>query len=366
VDEAAEQPILAIDLGGTHIRAAYVSPDLDVACRRAVDTRDGDGVAAVVERICRLALDTRDEAERARLPAPIGIGISSPGPLDPWRGVVVAPPNLAGWHSVPLAEAVEDAAGLPTFLERDTNVAVMAEWRHGAARGARDVIYVTVSTGIGGGIVVDGRPLIGLDGTAGEIGHLTVELDGPLCGDGAPGHAEAIGSGTAIAREGRALLAAGTAPILARLAAEAAAEPAAAPGPTPRGSTPPHGDDPVDAELVARAADAGDAACKAVLARAWTAVGAMCAGLVNVFNPEVIVLGGAIALHRPELPGAVRDEIDRRAFATPARRVRVVLSEHRDDVSLIGSLPIVNERLHDPAYRQGRPSAQPSQLRSPA
>ncbi|HEY7332432.1 MAG TPA: ROK family protein [Candidatus Limnocylindria bacterium] len=356
MDEAAEQPILAIDLGGTRIRAAYVSPDLDVACRRAVDTRDGDGVEAVVDRICRLAVDTRDDAGRAGLPDAIGVGISSPGPLDPWRGVVVAPPNLAGWRDVPLAAAVAEATGLPTFLERDTNVAVMAEWRHGAGRGARHVIYVTVSTGIGGGIVIDGRPLIGLDGTAGEIGHITVELDGPLCGDGAPGHAEAIGSGTAIGREGRALLAAGTAPILARLAAEAAAAPGAPVDP----------EDLVDAALVARAADEGDAACQAILARAWTAVGAMCASLVNVFNPEVIVVGGAIAVHRPELLGVVRDEIDRRAFATPARRVRVVLSEHRDDVSLIGSLPIVNERLHDPAYGQGRSLPQQPQMRSPA
>ena len=95
----------------------------------------------------------------------------------------------------------------------------MSEWRYGAAKGADDVIYVTVSTGIGGGIVVDGRPLIGKDGTAGEIGHITVDIDGPICGDGQPGHAEAIGSGRAIAREGRALLARGEAPGLAALAA---------------------------------------------------------------------------------------------------------------------------------------------------
>jgi glucokinase len=355
VDEAAEQPILAIDLGGTRIRAAYVSPGLDVACRRAADTLDRDGVAAVVERICRMATETRDEARAAGLPAPVGVGISSPGPLDPWRGIVVAPPNLHGWRDVPLAGAVADATGLPAYLERDTNVAVMAEWRHGAGRGARSIIYVTVSTGIGGGIIVDGRPLIGLDGTAGEVGHMTVELDGPVCGDGAPGHAEAIGSGTAIGREGRTLLAAGTAPVLARLVAEASEAPDA----------PPHVEDLVDAELVARAADAGDAACQAVLARAWTAVGAMCAGLVNVLNPERIVLGGAIAMHRPELLGVVRDEIDRRAFAAPARRVRVLPAAHGDDVSLIGSLPIVNERIGDPAFGPGRQSMSQSELRSP-
>jgi glucokinase len=333
VDELAGRSILAIDLGGTQIRAAHVSPDLTVACRRAEETHDEEGVEAVIDRICSYARAVRADALRAGLDDPIGIGISSPGPLDPWHGVVIAPPNLAGWREVPLTTRVEAVLGLPTFLERDTNAAVIAEWRFGAARDTDDAVYVTVSTGIGGGLIVNGRPVIGKDGSAGEIGHITVEIDGPLCGDGMPGHAEAIGSGTAIAREGRALLDRGEAPILGALVAE---------GGMDAGS--------VDAELVARAADEGDAACQAVLDRAWTAIGAMCASLVNTLNPEVIVLGGSIARHRPELLGAVRDEIDKRAFPGPARRVRVETAEFGDDVSLIGLLPIVNERVHDPIY----------------
>jgi glucokinase len=106
----------------------------------------------------------------------------------------------------------------------------------------------------------------------------------------------------------------------------------------------------VDAELVARAADEGDAACAAVLDRAWQAIGALCAGLVITLNPEVIVLGGSIALHRPDLRSAVRKEVDRRAFAAPAGRVRIEMAQFADDVSLIGMLPIVNDRLKDPSY----------------
>ena len=329
MDASAARSILAIDLGGTQIRAAHVSPDLRVTCRRAVATNDEEGVESVIERVQTLARTVLQDAQRGGIEPPAGIGISSPGPLDPWRGVVLAPPNLTGWHDVPLAAEVGSVLELPAFLERDTNVAMMAEWRYGAARDARDAVYVTVSTGIGGGIIANGRPLIGLDGSAGEVGHLTVELDGPDCGDGSPGHVEAIGSGTAIAREGRALLAAGAAPQLTALTGDPAE---------------------VTAELVGRAADAGDAACQAILDRAWMALGAMCAGLVNVLNPEVIVLGGSIALHRPELKDAVRREIDRRAFPLPARRVRVELAQHGDDVSLIGLLPIVNDRLQDPAY----------------
>jgi predicted NBD/HSP70 family sugar kinase len=104
---------------------------------------------------------------------------------------------------------------------------------------------------------------------------------------------------------------------------------------------------------VAQAADEGDEACRAVLDRAWVAIGALAASLVNVLNPEAIVIGGSIAVHRPELFEVVRREVDRRAFPIPARRVRIAAAEHGDDVSLVGLLPIVNERLHDPAFRRG-------------
>ena len=137
-----------------------------------------------MSRVCELVAEVRAAARAQGDPEPIGIGISAPGPLDPWRGVVVAPPNLAAWRNVPLAELVEERIGLPTFVERDTNVAVQCEWRYGAARGTATAVYVTVSTGIGGGIILGGRPLLGPDDSAGEVGHVTIELDGPLCGDG--------------------------------------------------------------------------------------------------------------------------------------------------------------------------------------
>ncbi len=331
MDAAAAQPVLAIDLGGTQIRAAHVAPDLTVSARTAVPTNPDEGPDAVIDRICAVAGEVRSRIESLGLEPPCGIGISSPGPLDPWRGVVVAPPNLPGWVDIPLADRVEAALGMPTLLERDTNVAMMAEWRHGAARNADDAIYITVSTGIGGGIVARGEPLQGSDNTAGEIGHMTIDLDGPLCGDGMPGHAEAIGSGTAIARDGRLLLERGEAPILAKLAATT---------------------ETVDAALVAQAADAGDLACQAVYERAYVAVGALCASLVMAFNPQVIVIGGSIASHRPRMLEVARREIDRRAYPGPAHRARLTPARFGDDVSLIGSVPIVNERLDDPAYRR--------------
>jgi glucokinase len=316
-------PILAIDFGGTRIRAAHVSADLRVAHREVIPTMPALGVEAVLDRITTTA---RSVAAAAVDAPPVAIGISSPGPLDPRQGVIHHLPNLPGWDEVPIAERLSNALDLPATLERDTTVALLAEWRHGAAAGTSDAVYVTVSTGTGGGAVVGGRVLRGPDGTAGEVGHMTIHLDGPEDGEGAPGHVEGMGSGAALARLGRLLLDANQSPGLAALVADGAE---------------------LDAKLVCEAADAGDPACRSLVDRAWEAVGAMCASLVNLLNPEVIVLGGAIAENRADLHAAVRAQIDRRAFAVPAARVRVVRPTFGDDVSLIGCWPLI----HDPEVR---------------
>jgi len=331
VQHPAERPVLAVDLGGTQIRAALVTPDLVVHCRRATESRDEAGVDVVIGRIVDITAAVRDDAVRLGLPAPIAIGIAAPGPLDPWRGIVLDPPNLLDWRNVPLADEVAAALEMPTILERDANVAVTAEWRYGAARGTRNAVYITVSTGIGGGVINDGRLLVGDHGGAGEVGHIGVAIDGPICGCGGIGHVEAIASGTALARDGRALLKSKGSEGLARLATTGIE---------------------VDAELVARAASLGDNACAALLERAWVAIGAMCASLVNLLDPEVIVIGGGIAEHSPRLFEVVRDELRRRALPTLRDRVRIEPASLGGDVSLIGSLPIVNERIGDPAYRR--------------
>jgi glucokinase len=332
VEHEADRPVLAVDLGGTQIRAALITPDLEVHCRRAVATDDDEGVDAVLSRIARLAEAVREDALASGLPAAGGLGISSPGPLDPWQGIVLMAPNLSGWTNVPLATRVSEALAMPTFLERDTNVALMAEWRYGAARGTRNAIYITVSTGIGGAAIIDGRPLVGPDGTAGEVGHMTLALDGPVCGCGGIGHVEAIGSGTALARDAVALLADAPDSPLARLAAAG---------------------EEVDAELVARAAGMGDTGCAALLEHAFTAVGALCASLVNLLDPEVIVIGGSIAEHHPRLFEVARRELGVRAFPILLDRVRIEPAAFGGDVSLIGALPIVNDRIGDPAYVTG-------------
>jgi glucokinase len=258
-----------------------------------------------------------------------GIGISSPGPIDPFNGVVVEPPNLGpDFRDMPLAAAMGDALGLPAFLDRDTNIAALGERAFGAAEGCDDFIYLTVSTGVGGAIVTGGKLLRGPDGLAGELGHVPVSLDGPRCGCGGIGHVESYASGAALAREARSVLLAERSPFLADR--------------SHRYATP----DELSALDVAEGAQAGDPACIELMGRARRAVATACVGYVNAFNPHRIVIGGSIAEGEGErLLEPVRVAIAGEAFAVIARHVRVVAAGLKGDVSLAGAHPLVMSRL---------------------
>jgi len=185
--------------------------------------------------------------------------------------------------------------------------------------------------------VSDRRLFHGPDGMAGELGHLPLELDGPRCGCGGSGHLEAIASGRALARDARAAVEAGLSPFLADRAAS-------------------RGADDLEARDVAEGDEAGDPFCRTLMGRLRRAFAVACAGLVNVFNPSRIVVGGSIAEGQGErLLGPAREEIARSAFPTPARRVRLLAAALGPDVSLVGAQPLVTARLGDPAWRGGRP-----------
>jgi glucokinase len=252
------------------------------------------------------------------------VGISCVGPVDPWRGLVLDPPNVPALHGSPLADELEARLGLPAYLERDTNVAALAEHWMGAARGCGDFLYVTVSTGLGGAIFRDGGLLLGPDGTAGELGHGTLVLeDGPLCGCGGLGHLEGISSGSGLARQAEDLVAAGASGFLAERAARA----------------------PLTGRDVAEGEQAGDAACSGLMERARRAFAIACVGWVNSFNPDRIVVGGTLAERQGERwLGPARGAVESSAFAVPARRVRIVPAELGEDVGLVGARPLVFAR----------------------
>jgi glucokinase len=327
---ADSDAVLALDLGATQIRAAVVTADGAVHERRRASTPSREGPDAVVEacigtlRSVRAAYRVTEPDLAGRL---VGIGIAAPGPVDPFRGVIVDPPNMGpSFRDIPLAERVGAALGLPTVLDRDTQVAAMAEAAHGAARGCSDFLYITVSTGIGGAIVSDGHLLRGPDGAAGELGHLLIDRQGPRCGCGARGHLEAIASGVAIAAAGRAAAERGESLVLADLLSE-------------------HGPS-FGAQDVAGAEETGDSAAAAIMADARDAFAQGCVSLVDVFNPERIVVGGSLARGQGDRwLDPAREVVRRDAFRLAGQRVSIVPAELGDDVGLVGGYELVRSRL---------------------
>jgi glucokinase len=321
-------PVLALDLGASRIRAAVVLPDGTIVSRADATTRVAAGPEAVLADSVALLRQVRDAAPAPVADGLVAVGLCAPGPVDPSTGTLVEPPNLGpAFRDAPFARPIGRALGLPAFLDRDTHVAILGELHFGAARGARDVIYLTVSTGIGGAILTHGELLTGPDGVAGELGHMVVDFDGPPCGCGGRGHLETYSSGVGIVRAAREAIEAGTAPGLAAL--ERRLLPAS-----------------LSARDVAQAEDAGDVAAAAVMVTARTAFAAAIVGLVDVFTPELIVVGGSVARGQGErwLQPA-RDEVRRVAFRIPAARVRIVPAALGDDVGLVGAVGLVTARL---------------------
>ncbi len=314
-----------------------VLPDGGRVARVATETPTDRGPDAVTAACADTLRRSREAAPPDVAGHLLGIGISSPGPVDPWSGVVHDPPNLGpDFHEIPLAESMEKALGLPAYLDRDTNVAALGENAFGAAKGHDDFLYITVSTGIGGAVVTGGKLLHGPDGTAGELGHVPVDFDGPRCGCGGIGHLEAIAAGVALARDARTIARAGGSPFL-----EARARVA--------------GPDELTAKDVAEGDAAGDAACRDLMDRARRAFAIACVGFVDIFNPGLIVVGGSIAEHQGDLLlGPARDAVASQAFETPRRRVSIVPPVLGPDVSLAGAHPLVTARIADPGWRRGR------------
>lgn len=298
--------VLALDLGGTQLRTAVTLADGRVVARRASSTpRAADDIAAAC--ISQL-LASRHEGHDHGVPEPVAIGVSAPGPLDAAHGVILDPPNMdrSLWN-FPLAEMIGDAIGLPVALALDVHVAALAEGAFGAAKGLTDFVYLTVSTGVGGSVVTGGRLMRGPDGLAGELGHLLVDINGPLCGCGARGHLEAIVSGTGIARAARE-----------------------------------SGLGDIPASRVAALEEAGDKLATDIMQTARQAFAEAVVSMVDVFNPQRIVVGGGIAIGQGDrLLEPARQAVRDHAYRRQAERVEIVPARLGDDVGLVGAVALV-------------------------
>jgi glucokinase len=297
---AASSPVVGIDLGGTKIRGVVTFADGSMVGEDVRPT-DADGGPDVI--VDRLVASARAAIAASGVPhgSILAVGVTAPGTVDFDAGVLHQPPNLPGIDSIPLARLMRERLEVPAFLENDANAAAYGEWRHGAGVGLRHMIYLTVSTGIGAGLILNGQMYRGADGAAGELGHTTVDDDGPPHNCGMIGCVEVLASGTAIARMAQEAVAAGRSEALARLAAQAGELTAAE----------------VDA-----AADAGDPAAQEILARASHYLGVGLANYVNIFNPEAIVIGGGVTRIGGQLLEPAFALARSRAFRLPAQRVQ--------------------------------------------
>jgi glucokinase len=308
--------IMAIDLGGTQLRVALCEPDGTVRERVEVETRAKEGRDAVLARI----LDTMEQLMPAegRVQA---IGVSSPGPLDPFEGVVFQPPNLPGWDRVPLRDIIQSHFEIPTSLGNDANLAALAEHRFGAGRDVRDMIYMTISTGIGGGIILDGELFVGHAGLAGEIGHMTMDPDGPYCSCGSRGCLEALASGSAISHQARILARGGDASQMMELV---------------------DGDvERITSHTVGQAAAQGDPVGLRLVNQAARYIAIAIANLMHLFNPQRLVLGGGVTKMGDLLFEPIRREIPYWTMASRFHEnVPIVRAELGGDVGLLGAVAL--------------------------
>jgi glucokinase len=310
---------IAVDLGGTNIRTARGTADGVIHARVSIRTQAAEGQTVVIQRILGAIRDVWPQDTNERVQA---IGVSVPGPVDPWRGILFNAPNLPGWSYVPLGDILTRAFQIRTRLGNDANLAALAEYRFGAGKGHNTMVYLTLSTGIGSGVIADGHLLLGAKGLAAELGHVCVDLNGPSCNCGNIGCVEAIAAGPAIARTAVTRITAGEPSVIADLV---------------------HGDlTQVSAATVGKAAQAGDALALSVVRDAGHTIGAAMVGVLHAFNPSLVVCGGGLTKMGDLFMGPIREVVPQRVM-NPDYVVPIVLAALGDDVALLGALALAME-----------------------
>lgn len=301
---------IAVDIGGTHLRAALFPEQGTQPVRIERILTRGQGTP--IERLINLIASIWPQEGEVK-----AIGMTAPGPLNPKTGVLYRAPNIPGWVDLPLREEIENRFHVPVSLGNDGNLAALGEWHFGAGRGHHNLIYMTISTGIGGGVICEDRLLQGHSGLAAELGHVTVLPDGPVCSCGKRGHLEAVASGTAIARFVQEELSRGAHSSLKL-------------------------DPPPTAQDIAEAARDGDPLATAAYRRAGEFLGQALADFLHIFNPSLIILGGGVSLSG-DLLIRPADAAMRRSVIAPEylNDLSITTAALGDDAGLLGALALV-------------------------
>jgi glucokinase len=311
--------VIGVDAGGTKLLTGVVDEDLTVR-HRVRRLWEGGGRDEVMD-----AMAAAVEEVRRTSPTVEAVGFGIPSLVDPRSGASLSSVHLP-LEGVQFRDLMSKRLGLPVWVDNDANAAVVAEHRHGAARGARNVVLLTLGTGIGGGLLLDGRVYRGSTGGGGELGHMVIDVNGPECFDACPGRGclEALVSGRALARDG---LAAARATPSSRLGVALA-----------------EGRE-VTGELVAAASREGDPAAQAVVQRAGRSLGAGITGIVNAFNPEVVVVGGGVMAMGELLLGPAREVVSERALPPTREAVRIEAAGLGEEAGMLGAATLALDMI---------------------
>ena len=318
-----DEYIVGVDIGGTKIMALVLDHAFRVAGRSRKRTRSDKAEERTEERVCRTI---REALLNANVDTVLGIGVGSPGPLNPETGVIIDTPNLA-WKNFPLGAMIADTFGVSVAVDNDVNMGTYGEWHFGDVQDCKNVVGIFPGTGIGGGIIIDGKLYRGFTGAAGEIGHMTVEIGGPYCGCGKRGCLEAVASRIAIAEQVAALAARGDAPtIFAECGADLLK---------------------IRSGMLVNAIKQGDKMVEGVVRKAAFYLGVAVSNVINVLSPEAVVLGGGLveamqALYLDEVKRAMKEH----AMPFLRKGVRLVPAKLGDDAVAMGAAMLIAERLN--------------------
>lgn len=309
--------VVGIDVGGTKIAACLMDEEGKMPGRATFPTLASEGPKAVIGRIKQSFFEVlkQGQIEQNQVAA---LGIGMPGPLDTKKGIVKNTPNLPGWIDIPLLQILKSEINLPMVLENDANAAALGENLYGAGKGIDNFVYITISTGIGGGVVLNGRLFKGQDGNAAEIGHMTINFDGPRCGCGNKGCWEAYASGTALARFAREKIAAGEATKIKELA----------------------GEENIKAEHVFAAAKKGDKFALELIEKEGFYLGVGLANVVNAYNPKRIAIGGGLTHEWNMFYDRMMQVMRERALGASIEGLEVVKAALSKDVGVIGAAAV--------------------------
>ena len=333
-----EELFLGVDIGGTKVAAGLVTPRGEILSKvrvPMVSDRDAAAGLAAVESAIAAALDTQPK-RRASVSA---IGISSPGPLDPRKGVVINPPNLKCWRNFPLAEKIAASRHLPARIDNDANAAALAEALWGAGVGSASVFYATLGTGIGTGVIFDGRIYHGRTGAAAEGGHVSIDYHGPKCACGKFGCIEALAAGPAVARRAKEWLASGC-PGRERLLSLAGGHP-----------------ESVTAEMVGAAWREGDKLAAQVLQETADLLAIWLGSIVDLLEPDVIIFGGGMGELMSEWFGRIGEQLPSWTINSRCREIPLVRARYGEDSGIAGAAALCLGLKKSPASKPSRPRA---------